>query len=73
MNYRIRRIVAGAFVAPIVASAYFMFVMALVLAGAKGLSVSQAIANGLLFGIVASLLLVFAPEVSKVLDRVLAE
>ena len=73
MKFLIRRFLVGLISIPFVAGAYLFLNLLLIALGAEAqYTVEDAFYNGIEIGIVVALILVFYPQFSKVLDKVLA-
>lgn len=70
MKYLIRRLIASVIVMPLIGGAYLFAIFTLVLMGFDSLSLTDAYSNAILIGIVSGLAFVFAPQISKTLDKV---
>jgi hypothetical protein len=74
MKFVVRRAVIGVLAVPAVAGAYVFGYLGLLLLGAEGaLKIEEIWNNGMLIGGVCAVMLVFAPQVNKFLDRVTGE
>jgi hypothetical protein len=73
MKFVIRRLAVGLISIPLIAGAYVFLYLCLLLAGAEAtIGVSGAFDNGLLIGLTSAVFFTFYPQISKVLDKVLA-
>lgn len=74
MKFYIRRAVVGVLAVPAVSGAYVFGYLGLMILGAENsLKIEEIWNNGLLIGGVCAVMLVFAPQVNKFLDRVVGE
>lgn len=72
MKFLIRRVVVGIIAIPVVAGTYLALYTFLVLAGADpGMSFGETFNNGMFIGVTASVFLIFYPQISRFLDRVI--
>jgi hypothetical protein len=70
MKFYIRRAIAGIVAIPFVAGAWCFFYLLLLLAGAEpNQSLTETFNNGVLIGSVVALFFTFAPQVSRLLDK----
>lgn len=74
MKFVIRRAVVGILSIPVVAGVYTLGYLWLVIAGAEPTASSvEVFNNGIWLGILVAVMLTFAPQVSKVINRVIGE
>lgn len=72
MKYTIRRILVGIIATPVIAGIYMFGYIALLLLGAEPTaSFTDTFNNGLFIGVTASVFLVFYPQISHLLDKVI--
>ena len=70
MKFLIRRLIASIVVMPLIGGAYLFGMFTLVLMGFDSLSLTDSYNNAILIGIVSGIAFIFAPQISKVLDKV---
>jgi hypothetical protein len=70
MKFYIRRAVAGIILTPVVAGLYTLGYALLVIAGGNpGMNLTSTLATGVQVGVVVSLMLILAPQVSRLIDK----
>lgn len=73
MKFVIRRLIASVIAIPVIAGTYTALYTFLVLAGADpGMSFTDVFSTGINIGITLAVALMFYPQISKTLDKVLA-
>lgn len=74
MKFYIRRAVAGIISIPFVAGAWvFFYLMLIVLGGEPQQGIDDTFENGLLIGSVVAIMITFAPQVSKFINKISGE
>lgn len=71
MKFLIRRLIASAIVMPLIGGAYLFSIFTLVLMGFDSLTLGEAYNNAILIGIVSGVCFIFAPQISKTLDKLI--
>ena len=70
MKFYIRRAIAGIIAIPFVAGAWCFFYLALIaIGGDPSQSLGETFNNGMFIGVTVAVMLTFAPQVSKLLDK----
>jgi hypothetical protein len=73
MKFLIRRLIAGVIAIPVVAGTYTAFYLFIILAGGEpSMSLAETFSTGINIAITLAVVLVFYPQIAKVLDKVLA-
>lgn len=74
MKYIIRRAIVGALAIPFIAGIYTVAYAGLVvLGGQPTATVSEVWSNGLMFGIASAVVLTFAPQLMRTVEKVLEQ
>jgi uncharacterized membrane protein YccC len=72
MKYAIRRLIAGVIAIPVIAGTYTAFYLFLILAGAEPtMTLEETFGTGINIAIALAVALVFYPQISNTLDKVL--
>jgi hypothetical protein len=72
MKYVVRRIVAGVIAIPVVAGTYTALYLFLLLAGGEpNATIDSVFSTGVVIGITLALMLVFYPQFSRFLDKLI--
>jgi len=73
MKFVIRRLIAGVIAIPVVAGTYTAFYLFLILAGGEPtMTLTETFNTGVNIAITLAIALVFYPQISRLLDKVLA-
>ncbi len=73
MKYAIRRLIAGVIAIPVVAGTYTAFYLFLILAGGEPtMTLTETFNTGVNIAISLAISLAFYPQISRLLDKVLA-